>query len=194
MSALVGFTFTAVPFTGASAAEPVTYREIVLGNAKAKVTVIEYASLTCPHCAHFTENDFPKLKAAYIDTGKIKFIYRDFPLDNLAAGAALIVRCAPTDRAMPLVEALFKNQDKWARVPNPLEEVTNFAQLAAGMSKADVEACLNNTAVFDQIRDVAQKAVSLYKIGGTPTFFVDEEKIEGIDFEALQSAIDKRHK
>ena len=62
------------------------------------------------------------------------------------------------------------------------------------MSKADVEACLNNTAVFDQIRDVAQKAVSLYKIGGTPTFFVDEEKIEGIDFEALQSAIDKRHK
>ena len=77
----------------------------MLGNPKSKVTVIEYASLTCPHCAHFQEEEYPKLKAAYIDTNKIKYIYRDFPLDGLATGAALLARCAPNGRGITMVSA-----------------------------------------------------------------------------------------
>jgi len=172
------------------AAEP-TYREFVQGDAKAKVTVIEYASLTCPHCAQFAINDFPKLKKDYIDTGKIKFVFRDFPLDGLATAGALMARCAPGDRGKVLIEMLFKNQSEWLRNDRPpLDSMRNFAKLA-GMSDADVDACLKNQKILSEITDVKEKAETLYKVQSTPTFFVGETMIPGADYEALKKAIDK---
>lgn len=172
------------------AAEP-TYREFVHGDPKAKVTVIEYASLTCPHCAHFAENDFPKLKKDYIDTGKVKFVFRDFPLDGLATAGALLARCAPGDRGKMLIDLLFKNQSEWLRNDRPpLDSMRNFAKLA-GMSDADVDACLKNQKILSEITDVKEKAETLYKVQSTPTFFVGETMVPGADYEALKKAIEK---
>ena len=166
------------------------YREFVLGKPSAKVTVIEYASLTCPHCAHFAQDDYPKLKKDYIDSGKIKYIYRDYPLDGLAAAAALIARCAPGDRGMTLIELLFKNQLTWVQAEKPIEPLRMYAK-QAGMSDADVDACLKNQGILDTIRDVQSTAGNLYKIEATPTFLIGDERVSGADYEGLKKLIDK---
>ncbi len=178
------------PALAADAAKPVVYREFVLGNPKSKVTVIEYASLTCPHCAHFQEVEYPKLKKNYIDNGKIKYVYRDYPLDGLAMGAALIARCAPGDRGATLIDMMFKNQRDWAGSEKPIEALRGYA-LLAGMTSPEVDACLKNEAILKDIQDVQQKATTLYKVDATPTFFVNEEKVKGADYDALAAVIDK---
>ncbi len=174
----------------AKAGEPV-YREFIQGNPKSKVTVIEYASLTCGHCKHFQDEIYPELKKAYIDTGKIRFVYRDFPLDGLAAGGALLARCAPGDKGKVLIDLMFKNQAEWVRSPSPLEPLKGYAQLA-GMDNAAVEACLKNEGIMNKIREVQETASNQYKVESTPTFFIGEEKMEGAQpFEVMAKAIDK---
>jgi protein-disulfide isomerase len=175
--------------TPAPAAGPV-YREYELGKASAKVTVIEYASLTCPHCAHFAQDNFPTLKKDYIDTGKIKYIYRDYPLDGLAAAAALIARCAPGDRGFTLIELLFKNQLTWVQAPSPIEPLRMYAK-QTGMSDADVDACLKNQGILDSIRSVQSTADSLYKVAATPTFLIGDDRVDGADYDKLKALIDK---
>ncbi len=193
-TALAGLAFAGLVLGAAApafAADPV-YREFVQGDPKAKVTVIEYASLTCPHCAHFAENDFPKLKAEYIDTGKIKFIFRDFPLDGIATAGALLARCAPADRGKILIEVMFKNQTEWLRSDRPpIERLRDYSKLA-GMTDKDVDACLKNQKILATITEVKDTAVTLYKVESTPTFFVGETKIPGADYEAVKKAIDKQ--
>ncbi|MCC6915595.1 MAG: DsbA family protein [Rhodospirillaceae bacterium] len=174
----------------AKAGEPV-YREFIQGNPKSKVTVIEYASLTCGHCKAFQDDIYPELKKAYIDTGKIRFVYRDFPLDGLAAGGALLARCAPGDKGKVLIDLMFKNQAEWVRSPSPLEPLKGYAQLA-GMDNAAVEACLKNEGIMNKIREVQETASNQYKVQSTPTFFINEEKLEGAQpFEAMSKVIDK---
>ena len=175
--------------TPAPAAGPV-YREFVLGKPSAKVTVIEYASLTCPHCAHFAQDDFPTLKKDYIDTGKIKFIYRDFPLDGLAAAAGLIARCAPGDRGFTLIELLFQNQLTWIQAQSPIDPLRMYAK-QVGMSDGDVDACLKNQTILDTMRDVEATASKLYKVDATPTFLVGDDRSPGGDYAALKKVIDK---
>lgn len=172
----------------AAEAEPV-YKEFVQGDLKAKVTVIEYASLTCPHCALFMTEGYPQLKKEYIDTGKIRFIYRDFPLDGLATGAALLARCVPGDRGHVMVEMMFQNQAEWIRAEKPLDVLRGYAQLA-GLNSAGVDACLKNQTILKNIQDVQERAVSLYKVQSTPTFFVGERQVQGNDFATLKKAID----
>lgn len=168
------------------------YREFVQGDPNAKVTVIEYASLTCSHCAHFYQTSYVELKKNYIDTGKIKFVFRDFPLDGLAMAGAALARCAPGDRGGKLIDMMFKQQDVWIRSATPLEPLKGYAQLA-GMSSADVDACLKNEAILGQIRDVQNNASSLYKVQSTPTFFVEDEKIDGDrGYEFMAKLIDKK--
>jgi len=180
------------PAFAADAAKPApVYREYVQGNPKAKVIVIEYASLTCPHCAHFAQEEMPKLKAEYIDTGKIKYVFRDFPLDGLATGAALIARCAPNDRGKIMIDMMYKNQSEWMRAETPLTPLRDYAKLA-GMSSDEVDACLKNETILKEIQDVQEKARTLYKVESTPTFFVGEEKVQGDDYAALKKAIDKQ--
>ena len=193
-AATLGTLILAAPVMAADAAKaPPVYREYVQGDPKAKVVVIEYASLTCPHCAHFQEVDYPQLKKEYIDTGKIKFVFRDFPLDGLAMGAALLARCAPNDRGKTMIELMFKNQNEWMRSEKPLEILRGYAQLS-GMESADVEACLKNEAILKEINEVREKAMTLYKVKSTPSFFVGETIVEGADYAALKKAIDKQLK
>jgi protein-disulfide isomerase len=178
------------PAAKPEAGQPV-YREFIQGDPKAKVTVIEYASLTCGHCKHFQDETYPELKKNYIDTGKIRFVYRDFPLDGLAAGGALLARCAPGDKGKTMIDLMFKNQTDWVRSQNPLEPLRGYAQLA-GMSAADVDACLKNEAIMNKIREVQETAASTYNVQSTPTFFVNEQKLEGSQpYDVMAKAIDK---
>lgn len=188
--AFTGFGATASTAADSAADQPV-YREFIQGDPKAKVTVIEYASLTCGHCKHFQDEIYPLVKKNYIDTGKIRFVYRDFPLDGLAAGGALLARCAPGDRGKVMIDLMFKNQMEWVRSPNPLEPLRGYAQLA-GMSAEDVDACLKNDAIMNKIREVQETAASSYKVQSTPTFFINEEKLEGSQpYEVMAKAIDR---
>jgi len=167
------------------------YREFIEGSPTAKVTVVEYASVTCPHCANFYLNSFPSLKKDYIDTGKIKFIFRDLPTPpaDLALAAAMVARCAPGNRGLGIVDKLFRNQEEWMKAPG--ESLKNYAQ-SVGMTALDVDACLKNDAMYKEMQTVVDRANSLYHVQSTPTFIVDDVKIEsGGDYEKLTQAIDK---
>src|SRR5947209_14674871 len=103
--------------------------EMALGDPQAPITVIEYASMTCPHCAHFHLTTFPELKKRYIDTGKVRFVFREFPLDPVATGAFMLARCAGNDRYFALLDLLFHEQRQWA-VNNPLPPLFNVVKQA----------------------------------------------------------------
>jgi protein-disulfide isomerase len=187
-------TFAAEPIANRPATNPggaPVYREFIQGDPKAKVTVIEYASLTCSACKAFHDTAYPELKKNYIDTGKIRFVYRDYPLDGLAAGAALLARCAPGNRGTVMIDQMFKNQTDWVRAPNPLEPLRGYAQLA-GMSAADVDACLKNEGIMNKIREVQETASTAYKVQATPTFFLNDEKLEAPrSYDVMAKAIDQ---
>ena len=178
------------PPTKSTPASGPVYREFEQGNAKAKVTVIEYASLGCPHCAHFDVEDYPMLKKDYIDTGKIKYVYRDFPLDGRAAGAALLTRCVPGGKGMELVDTLFKNQNDWAAAQDPVASWKKYA-MAVGMNGDAVDACLKNQDILNNIIEVAETAEKLYKVNATPTFIIGEDQVAGADYDAVKAAIEK---
>src|SRR6202000_1242349 len=125
-------------------------------------------SLTCPHCADFAKNDYPMLKKAYIDTGKIKYVYRDYPLDGLAMGAALLARCAPGDKGLTMIQMIFENQLTWVRADNPLEPLRGYAKRVA-MTEAGVDPCLKNEGILDTMKQVQETATNLYNVNATPT-------------------------
>lgn len=150
------------------------YQERVLGKEDAPVTIIEYSSLTCPHCATFHADVLPQVKKDYIDTGKAKLVYRDFPLDPLATAAAMVARCAPENTYFRLLETLFANQETWARSKKPLDAITGYARLA-GMAPEQVTACLQSEEMLSAINAVKQQGASKYGIQGTPTIIVDDE-------------------
>lgn len=168
------------------------YREFLIGNPGAKVTVIEYASLTCPACAMFHNLTFPLLKKNYVDTGKIKFIFRDFPLDGLAMAGAMMVRCAPGDSPWNLIALMFQNQSAWVTADKPMVPLQNFAKVA-GMSEADFLACLDNQLMQQTVRGVQDTARSLYQVQVTPTLYVDDEMVVGDPgYEAFAALIDRK--
>jgi protein-disulfide isomerase len=167
--------------------------DIVLGSAKAPVTIIEYASMTCPHCAHFSETTFPQLKKQYIDTGKVRFIFREFPFDKLAAAAFMLARCAEksgggSDKYMAVVETLFAKQDDWVN-DHPLAPLENIAK-QFGFTDKSFKACLTNQKVLDGIQSVRDHAVEKLGVNSTPTFFVNGKKIIGdVPLETLAKEI-----
>jgi protein-disulfide isomerase len=172
--------------------KPNSLPEMVMGNEKAPVTIIEYASLTCSHCAHFAENTFPELKKRYIDTGKVRFIFREFPLDPLAAAAFMLARCAgETDSAkyFALVETLFHQQRTWA-VEKPIEPLLAIAK-QAGFTEKTFDTCLSNQKLLDGIESMRQKAANQFKVESTPTFFINGAKHPGdLSIEAMSKLIE----
>ena len=166
--------------------------EMVLGDEKAPVTVIEYASMTCPHCAHFHATTYPEMKKRYIDTGKIRFIFREFPLDQLAAAGFMLARCSAQDvkSALPgldipkvaaqryyaMIETLFTQQKDWV-VQRPLQPMLNIAK-QAGFSEQSFNECLKNQAVLDGIKEVGDRGGKL-GVNSTPTFFINGKKVSG---------------
>jgi protein-disulfide isomerase len=151
--------------------------DIAMGAENAPVTIIEYASMTCPHCAAFENTVFPELKKKYIDTGKVRFILREFPLDGLAAAAFMLARCAGPDKYYPMVETLFAQQAKWA-VRNPIEPLMAIAK-QAGFTQQSFEACINDKEALSKVQQVRDRASDKFKIKATPTFFINGERHEG---------------
>jgi protein-disulfide isomerase len=150
----------------------------VMGDANAPVVMIEYASLTCPHCAHFSQDVLPQLKATYIDTGKVKLVYRDFPLNEPALRAAQLARCVPPQNFFGMVELLFRNQEQWSLVADPVAELRKIAA-AAGVDDAKFDACLKDQAMADTIIARAQEGQDKFGVSSTPYFFINGRKISG---------------
>ena len=166
--------------------------EMSMGNDKASVTVIEYASMTCPHCAHFQEKTFPDLKKRYIDTGKVRYIFREFPLDSLAGAAFMLARCAgekDSSKYFALVDTLFRQQRQWA-VEKPLPPLLALAK-QAGFTEQTFNACLANQKVLDGIESIRQRGVKQFKVQSTPTFFINGTAYPGaLTIDELAKAID----
>ena len=156
----------------------VTAEDKILGSPDAPVTIIEYASLTCPHCAAFHKETLPKLKSDWIETGKVRLVYRDFPLDGAALAAAVVAHCAPPDRYFPMIGLLFERQDEWAVEDQWRERLTQLAGVA-GMDKASVDACLADEARKNGVVETAEKAQATYGISSTPSFIVNGRKLSG---------------
>jgi protein-disulfide isomerase len=159
----------------------------ILGDPNAPITIVEYASMTCPHCAHFADDVLPELKKKWVDTGKMKLVLRDFPLDDEAVHASMIARCAPPDRFYAFVDTFFADQDKWVTVPDYQTALTRLAELG-GMSKADVDKCLADKALEDRILSSRLTAAKQLDVNATPTFFVNGTKYAG---EPTVEAFDK---
>ena len=160
--------------------KPDALPDMVLGDDKAPVTIIEYASMTCPHCAHFQETTFPELKKRYIDTGKVRYISREFPLDSLAAAAFMLARCAGQDdktKYFALVDTLYRQQRTWA-VEKPLAPLFAIAK-QAGFTQQTFDACLSNQKILDGIESIRQRAVKQFKVESTPTFFINGKMAPG---------------
>jgi protein-disulfide isomerase len=148
-----------------------------LGSADAPVTIIEYASMTCPHCAHFYETTYPELKSKYIDTGKVRFIFREFPLDQLAAAGSMLARCAGKEKYFPLIETLFAQQKDWV-VQKPLEPLLAIAK-QAGFTQQSFEECLANQQILTGIEESRTRASTKFGVNSTPTFFINGKIIRG---------------
>ena len=170
---------------------PQALPDMQLGSDDAPVTIVEYASMTCPHCAHFHETTLPGLKEKYIDTGKARLIFREFPFDPRAAAAFMLARCAPKEQYFPLIDVMFKQQDVWATAQDPRPPLLQIVKLA-GFTQESFEACLKNQQVLDNVMAVREKATKDYKVDSTPTFFINGEKVSGaLSVEDMSKYIDK---
>jgi protein-disulfide isomerase len=161
----------------------------VLGKDDAPVTIIEYASMTCPHCAMFHEKTYPELKKRYIDTGKVRFIFREFPLDPLAAGASMLARCAPKEQYFAMIETLFHEQRKWA-VEKPIPPLLTLAK-QAGFSEQRFNACLSDQKMLDALEAERDRASKKFGVQSTPTLFVNGKMQRGgMTIDELAKVID----
>jgi protein-disulfide isomerase len=157
---------------------PQALPDIWQGSADAPVTMIEYASMTCPHCAAFAHDTFPVLKSKYIDTGKVHFVLREFPFDPFATAAFMLARCVGPDKRDAMVELLFAQQKNWAYVDKPLQGLTNVVK-QTGMGQDQFNACLNDKTLYGQVNQVRDTAAHQFGVDATPTFFVNGKKVEG---------------
>ncbi len=164
--------------------------DMVMGNPDAKVTIVEYASLTCPHCAAFHATSLPALKANYIDKGTVKLVFRDFPLDGLALRAAMLPHCAGPMRYFGLLGTLFARQQQWATTQDPLLALAAIAR-QAGMGEDEFKACLADKAVEKKVLDSALEAGKGLGVNATPSFFINGTKYSGgLTVEQLKSIVD----
>jgi protein-disulfide isomerase len=185
LAAAIGFSplqliSEAMAQSASDVAKPVSLPDMALGPADAAVTITEYASMTCPHCAAFNADVFPKIKAEYIDTGKVRYIFREFPLDIKAAAGSMLSRCIANGDApkyFAVTDLLFRQQNDWV-MKNTTETLTRIGK-QAGLSQDQVESCLKDQALLDKIAADQRYASEVLKVDSTPTFFINGEKIKG---------------
>jgi protein-disulfide isomerase len=197
LAALVGFSplrliADAMAQSASDVSKPMSLPDMALGPANASVTITEYASMTCPHCAAFNETVFPKIKSEYIDSGKVRYVFREFPLDIKAAAGSMLARCIAKDDAgkyFTVIDLLFKQQNDWV-MKNTTETLTRIGK-QAGLSQQAVEDCLKDQALLDKIAADQKYAAEILKVDSTPTFFINGEKIKG---ETSFEEFDKRIK
>ena len=150
----------------------------ILGSAEAPITIIEYASLTCPHCAAFHADTLPRLKETWIADGRVRLVYRHFPLDGIALRAAAVANCIEGARYFGFLDLLFKSQKRWAKSSDPLKTLGQMARLA-GLSQEKFEACANDEAELDRILERRQDGIQTYDVQSTPTLIVNGRTVTG---------------
>jgi len=155
--------------------QPTPLPDVVEGAQNAPATIVEYASLTCSHCAAFHDKVWPALKAKYVDTGKAKFILREFPLDPLAIAAFMAARCVGADKRDALIGQLFADQEQWAFRDQPIERLRR----ESGLSGADFLACVKDKSLFDGVNAERDAAEQRFGVDSTPTFFVNGRRLNG---------------
>ncbi|MEM9732549.1 MAG: DsbA family protein [Pseudomonadota bacterium] len=162
----------------------------IMGDENAPVTLVEYASMTCPHCKTFHEKILPDIKKKYVDTGKVRYILRPFPFDGDRRGEAafMLAKCAPNNNYYPMIDALFSTQASWAAGGNPVPELMRISKLA-GMSEADFKACLGNQELLSKMIDGRNKAVKEFQVRATPTIFVNGKKLGDSQLKTVEEAI-----
>jgi len=171
-------------------AQPAALPDMALGPADAPVTIIEYASLTCPHCSYFNKEVFPRIKSAYVDTGKIRYVFREFPRDIKDAAGAMLARSIAKDdcaKYFAIIDILVRQQDA---LLEKTTETLNRVGKQAGLSQQAIETCLKDQALLDKLTASRKFAIEVLKIPGTPTFFINGEMIKGVpSFEELEKQI-----
>jgi protein-disulfide isomerase len=160
-----------------TAAPAPTAQDRVLGKAEAPITIIEYGSLTCPHCAEFNTTTLPDLKKNWIDTGKAKLVFRVFPLNSLDVRAAMLARCVPPDRYFAFIDAVYRDQASWMGAHDPEEALASIARLA-GVSEDKIKSCLADKSAQDAVVADAYTAQKSYGVDSTPTFFINGAKMD----------------
>jgi protein-disulfide isomerase len=177
------------PYAGTTTESGGFTGDVVEGGADAAVTVIEYASLTCPHCASFHSQIYNKIKPDYIDNGKIRFIYRDFPLDNFALAASVISRCGGEKRFVGMIDLLMEKQSQWRSADNVLEELKRLARLG-GLGSAQIDACMSDQALGQSIIDRARQGQDVFEVASTPTVLINGEKFRATTEAAMREKLD----
>jgi protein-disulfide isomerase len=173
----------------ATVLKPGTLPELTMGDASG-IPIVEYGSLTCPHCATFSREIFPELKKDYIDTGKVKFIFREFARNPLDVAAFVLARCIGDDKAFAAIELLFSQQDKWAFVDKPLEPLL-AAMRPAGLTHDQAMACLKDQDKANAIVAIGKRATEEIKMTGTPTFVIDGKVYGGeLSIDQLKAILD----
>ena len=174
-------TFGSVPIAGT---------DMILGRADAPVTIVEYASLTCSHCARFHDQVLPKVKETYIETGKARLVYRDFPLDRLALAGSMLARCAGPERYFGFIDILFREQSNWSQSRQPMQALGRLARLG-GMSQARFDACLRDESVQRLVLDQRLAGTRAYKIDSTPTLIIGGRRYDrGLSFAEMRAVIE----
>jgi protein-disulfide isomerase len=163
--------------------------DIALGPADAKVTIVEYASLTCSHCAAFHKETYPVLKSRYVDTGKVRFILREFPLDPLATGGFMLARCDGEGKYYPITDLLFDEQKTWAYTDKPLDALRQMLK-QAGFSQEKFDSCLRDQKLYDAVNGVKNRGMEQFQVNSTPTFFINGQRHAGnLSIDELEAII-----
>lgn len=185
------FMFAATSAFAENASLEEAMAEKFIGSATAPVTMVEYSSLTCPHCAAFHTDVLPSIKKNFIDTGKVRLIFWDFPLGNLAMAATMIARCSGQDNYVPMVDALYASQKTWSHSDTPFDAIAGIARLS-GMTIDDVEDCLDNQPLLKALQAVAEDANKNLGVESTPTFFIEGVKVPGnMPYEDFKDLLNK---
>jgi protein-disulfide isomerase len=181
----------AVPKLALAQADPAV-PDMTMGDANAPVTIVEYAMFTCPHCAEFYKDVFPKLKAEYIDTGKVRLVFREVYFNRPSLWAAMIARCAPADRYFGIADVLFATQLDWAGQTDEQVMIQKLYAIGrqAGLSDKEMDACMQDRAFAEALVAAYQKNSAADKIDATPTFIVNGAKVDNVPWDELKAKID----
>jgi len=164
--------------------------ERVLGKATAPITIIEYASLTCPHCRNYHANIFPRVKREYIDTGKVRYIIREFPIGRTAGAAAIITRCSPEPKYLSVMESFLSRQPEWVSQEVRPDAIYSVAK-SSGMTRETFDKCLSNQTIIEGLTEVKQRGRQ-FGVIGTPTFFINGRKAQGeVTFDEIKAMIEQ---